>query len=391
MTNTAVFPEDTLRAAIRVQYEGVTDEVVPVADLARPLTAGFVVLSFGLTATQLVRGAMLGTPATPLLIGAWIAVAVAVALVIRSALRSTSAKPFIAGLTVGLAAGAIALDVLSRVPGQTPAVLTAGAATGTAFALLAAAGWPRLAVWSGVVLVAGDIAITLGTQPFGPLMLAGQLLDAFAIVAPAFFWAVLMTAFARVASTRIERARAAFVAREGGFTLGMRASQDLVELDLESESLLRSVALGEEPLPLPQHRAEEAARLASQLRQHLLAARQDSWLAHAIAESPSLHARVALDDPASISAGFEPKARESLVRALWLLVDDSERQHVTVQLSPARRSFDGNWVTATLLLERPVAREPAVLEALSELGQTRLNGRNVTIQVRLGLSNGFST
>lgn len=391
MTVPAGFPEDTLRVAMRGQHERVlADDTLPLADLARPLTPGLIVLALGVAGVQLARSVVLGTVAEPAVAIGWVLVAISVALVIPAALRGTPVGGVTAGYVVGSSLGVLVLDVISGWSSASGVgVLTAGSAVGVALAMLGGAGWPRLAVWVAASLAAVALVLDVVGAGLSPTSFASLVIDVLAICGPAVFWALVAATFKRAAPSRIERARAALVAQQGGFTLGMRASEDLVVLDLESEALLRRVANGEEPIPLPRARAEEAARLASLLRQHLLAARQDSWLAHTIGESPTLSAAVTLHDPSSIAARLEPIARDSLLRALWLLVDESDRQRVQLEFAPAVSS--GRQVTSTLRLrlERPVRRRALAHRTLAQVGTVQFDGGQldeVTASVVIGLS-----
>ena len=101
--------------------------------------------------------------------------------------------------------------------------------------------------------------------------------------------------------------------------VGMRASEELAELDYDAEALLDDVGAGRIALPLPPAAAERAGQLAARLRVRLIEGRTDTWLRHAVTESAYLSRRVTVDDPAGLAGLLGPAQRDGLLLALWLI------------------------------------------------------------------------
>ncbi|SEC03106.1 hypothetical protein SAMN04489806_2413 [Paramicrobacterium humi] len=105
---------------------------------------------------------------------------------------------------------------------------------------------------------------------------------------------------------------------------GLLASERLASLDHEVEQLFEDVASGREPLPLNQDKARRAAELATELRSHLIAGRQNTWLYHAVTESDTLNDVVTIEDPHSSAALLRTDQRDGLLSALWFLVQGAD-------------------------------------------------------------------
>jgi hypothetical protein len=103
----------------------------------------------------------------------------------------------------------------------------------------------------------------------------------------------------------------------------MLASEELARLDLAAEQLLEGVASGATALPLEQKYAQRAASLATELRLHLIEGRRETWLHHAITESEVLGRRVTLSDPGTLAGLLDPRQRDGLFSAIWMLAGES--------------------------------------------------------------------
>jgi hypothetical protein len=111
--------------------------------------------------------------------------------------------------------------------------------------------------------------------------------------------------------------------------VGMRASEELAQLDFDAETLLDDVGSGRIAIPLPPDAAERAGTLAARLRVRLIEGRTDTWLRHAVMESAYLNDRVTVDDPTGCAGLLSQGQRDGLLLALWLLV--AARQKSTAQ------------------------------------------------------------
>ncbi|WP_139417593.1 hypothetical protein [Agromyces laixinhei] len=107
--------------------------------------------------------------------------------------------------------------------------------------------------------------------------------------------------------------------------VGMRASEELAQLDFDAESLLDDVGSGRVALPLPPETAERAGGLAARLRVRLIEGRNDTWLRHAVTESAYLSNRVTVDDPGGLAGLLDHDQRDGLLLALWFLIGEPSK------------------------------------------------------------------
>ncbi|MFB6611492.1 hypothetical protein ACFCVO_14290 [Agromyces sp. NPDC056379] len=107
--------------------------------------------------------------------------------------------------------------------------------------------------------------------------------------------------------------------------VGMRASEELAQLDFDAESLLDDVGSGRIAIPLPAEAAERAGNLAARLRVRLIEGRNDTWLRHAVTESAYLSNRVTVDDPGGLAGVLSSDQRDGLLLALWFLVGEQSK------------------------------------------------------------------
>ncbi|GAA1841197.1 hypothetical protein [Agromyces salentinus] len=169
--------------------------------------------------------------------------------------------------------------------------------------------------------------------------------------------------------------------------VGMRASEELAQLDFDAETLLEDVSAGRIGIPLPPAAAERAGDLAARLRIRLIEGRNDTWLRHAVAESKYLSGRVGVDDPTGLAGPLSPAQREGLLLALWLLVADPAkpsatpasirivcREHVDEHDHAAPHDFDAGpeatIVDLAIEVEGVTRRrvDPATWEAVASVG-----------------------
>ncbi|MFD1721716.1 hypothetical protein [Amnibacterium endophyticum] len=151
--------------------------------------------------------------------------------------------------------------------------------------------------------------------------------DAAAMIAravlPAVVAAWIVHVFRRIVSNELERVLVASTVSAPRFSVGMLASEELARLDLAAEQLLDAVSTGRTRLPLNPAAAQAAAELATELRLHLIEGRRQTWLYHAISESELLGRTVTLSDAESLAGLLDPKQRDGLLQAVWLMLGDS--------------------------------------------------------------------
>jgi hypothetical protein len=186
--------------------------------------------------------------------------------------------------------------------------------------------------------------------------------------------------------------------------VGMRASEELAELDYDAEALLDDVGAGRIALPLPPAAAERAGQLAARLRVRLIEGRTDTWLRHAVTESAYLSRRVTVDDPAGLAGLLAPGQRDGLLLALWLIAGQRRpkpsapplRVLVTCRDRDVEdpdpddmRLFDGTRIAIRLDVSGVIARkvDEATWEALDNVGRhdvlAGLEGFRIDIDCRI--------
>ncbi len=197
-----------------------------------------------------------------------------------------------------------------------------------------------IAAGVGVLALVGvrPLRQVLGTAVvFGALLLIADLLDGnvradslsatFAMlsqaVLPAVIGCFIVRSFRRMVTLELDRVLVQSTVSAPRYAVGMLASEELARLDLAAEQLLEGVSSGRTPLPLDAKVAQTAASLATELRLHLIEGRRETWLYHAVSESELLGPAVTLSDPHSLAGLLDPRQRDGLLSAIWLLVSES--------------------------------------------------------------------
>ena len=201
-------------------------------------------------------------------------------------------------------------------------------------------------------------------------------------VAPPIVAAWIVHVFRRIVSTELERVLVASTTTAPRFSVGMLASEELARLDLAAEQLMDGIASGRTRLPLNPATAQAAAELATELRLHLIEGRRQTWLYHAISESELLGRAVTLSDPESLAGLLDPKQRDGLLQAVWLMLGDSPERsrrssaRVTVEITvgPARPiEGKGRTMHVPIVVQTTgVARgrvDPATWDAMRKVGR----------------------
>lgn len=228
-------------------------------------------------------------------------------------------------LLVGLAAPAW-LDLQATAGlaavGVTPTAAPAIGAVLMPVSTIRSRGLP-VAVACGVALATTVQALmqvaTAGSAVVPVLALAGG------TVLPVALTIAMLSGFSRLVRHEADLSLVQSTVGTARTAVGMRASEELAQLDFDAENLLEDVAAGRIGLPLSDVDAARAGDLAARLRVRLIEGRNDTWLRHAVAESQYLSGRVQVDDPAGLAGPLSAAQREGLLLALWLLVADPSK------------------------------------------------------------------
>ena len=261
---------------------------------------------------------------------AWIALAsvVAIGVVARFISRSLPGWLYVL-LLIGLLVP-LWLDVSATAGmlhhGMTP---TAAAAAGAVLMPVAAIRGPMvpLAAAATISLVLAVEAV-LQVASAGLYMAAGIAVAASAVF-PVLVIALAIRGFRRLVGLELDLSLVQSTVGTPRSAVGMRASEELAQLDFDAETLLDDVGSGRIAIPLPPDAAERAGTLAARLRVRLIEGRTDTWLRHAVMESAYLNDRVTVDDPTGCAGLLSQGQRDGLLLALWLLV--AARQKSTAQ------------------------------------------------------------
>ncbi|WP_395243675.1 hypothetical protein ACGGZK_16330 [Agromyces sp. MMS24-K17] len=207
--------------------------------------------------------------------------------------------------------------------GITPTAAAAASALLMPVAALRATRAPLIASFVvGAVLAADALlqAATAGRWVVPGLVVAGS------AVLPVVLTVIGVDGFRRLVRREVDLSLVQSTVATPRSAVGMRASEELAQLDFDAESLLEDVGSGRIPIPLPPDIAELAGELAARLRVRLIEGRTDTWLRHAVTESAYLSGRVRVDDPLGYAARLSPAQREGLLLALWHIVGDNPRR-----------------------------------------------------------------
>lgn len=330
---------------------------------------------------------------------AWIALAVVVGVgvVSRFATRTLPDWLYVV-LLIGLVAP-VWLDVSATAGlielGITP---TAAAAAGAVLMPVAAIRGTRVPLIAGTV-----IAVVLAVEALVQVPASGRdVVPGIAVAATAVFPLVLVAlatdGFRRLVVRELDLSLVQSTVATSRSAVGMRASEELAQLDFDAETLLDDVGSGRIAIPLPPGAAERAGTLAARLRVRLIEGRNDTWLRHAVAESAYLNGQVTVDDPVGSAGLLAQSQRDGLLLALWLLVAEHPkganapvRVHLACRESADDASPD---VAFDLSIDvSGVARrrvDPATWDAISSVGEhnvvTRTDGFTVDVSCRVAHS-----
>ena len=345
----------------------------------RRLAAGVAAAAGVLVLAHLVHAFMLAPyfPAGRSPWAAWLALAavVCVGVVARVVSRQMPDWLYVV-LLIGLIAP-VWLDTVATAGllqfGVTP---TAGAAAACVLMPIATIRGGRVSV-----VVASAIGAVLAALALAQVATAGPntvtgLVIALSAVLPVVLVVIATRGFRRLVGRELDLSLVQSTVATPRSAVGMRASEELAQLDFDAETLLDDVGSGRLPIPLPADVAEQAGSLAARLRVRLIEGRTDTWLRHAVTESAYLSDKVGLDDPTGSAGVLSQEQRDGLLFALWLLSGSKQRSAaVPVSVRVSSRESDDEAEDApdfTLAVEvTGVARrhvDPATWEALDNVG-----------------------
>ncbi|MFD4422774.1 hypothetical protein ACFWN7_14905 [Agromyces sp. NPDC058484] len=258
---------------------------------------------------------------------AWIALALVVGIGVVARLAGRILPDWLyVLLLIGLLAP-LSLDVFATAGllhhGVTP---TAAAAAGAVLMPVAAVWGTRISLASATV-----IAVVLAAEAVLQVVSAGAFtVVGVAVAASAVFPVLLVTlaisGFRRLVGLELDLSLVQSTIGTPRSAVGMRASEELAQLDFDAETLLDDVGSGRIAIPLPPDAAERAGSLAARLRVRLIEGRTDTWLRHAVTESAYLSERVTVDDPTGCAGLLSQGRRDGLLLALWLLVAERSKR-----------------------------------------------------------------
>ncbi|HEY6800911.1 MAG TPA: hypothetical protein VI121_09725 [Agromyces sp.] len=323
---------------------------------------------------------------------AWVALAVVIGVGVLARLvgRNLPSWLFVvllAGLIVPIWLDVSATAGLLR-DGVTP---TAAAAAGAVLMPVAAVWGTRIAVASAAAIASLLAALALAqTGSAGAYTVVGVAVAASAIF-PVLLVAVAIGGFRRLVGLELDLSLVQSTIGTPRSAVGMRASEELAQLDFDAETLLDDVGSGRIAIPLPPEAAERAGSLAARLRVRLIEGRTDTWLRHAVMESAYLSGLVTVDDPGGCAGLLSQSQRDGLLLALWLLVAERPKNsapQMSVLVRCRERHEDAVDMTAIdLSIEvSGLARrrvDPATWDAIGSVGvntvMTRAEGFRVDI------------
>lgn len=270
--------------------------------------------------------------------------------------------------------------------GVTP---TAAAAAGAVLMPVAAIRGIRIPV-----LVAGAIGLVIAVAALFQVESAGHhtvtgIVVAASTVLPVLIAALAIGGFRRLVRRELDLSLVQSTVATPRTAVGMRASEELAQLDFDAESLLDDVGSGRIAIPLPPEAADRAGTIAARLRVRLIEGRNDTWLRHAVTESAYLSNRVTVDDPGGLAGLLGQAQRDGLLLALWFLVGEQSKgtaelaAHVTCR-EPADASAAE---TPDLLLSIEVtglARrrvDPATWDVLDSVGTHDVEAATETFRI----------
>jgi hypothetical protein len=310
--------------------------------------------------------------------GAWLALAAVVGVGALSRIVSRKLPDWLYVLLLLGLAVPVWLDVAATAGllhiGVTP---TAGAAAGVILMPVAAIRGTRvsltIAILIGLILAAAALVQVEGADHHTVTGLA----VAASAVFPVVMVVLVIEGFRRLVGRELDLSLVQSTVSTPRFAVGMRASEELAQLDFDAETLLDDVGSGRVAIPLPADVAERAGSVAARLRVRLIEGRNDTWLRHAVTESAYLSDRVTVDDPAGLAALLSQEQRDGLLFALWLLSGARQKSastpltvHVTCREIEEGDEAGGNAFRLSIGVNGVARRhvDPATWDAIGSVG-----------------------
>jgi len=327
---------------------------------------------------------------------AWIALGavVGVGVIARSMSRQLPDWLYVV-LLAGLAAP-VWLDVTATAGllanGVTPTAAAAAGAVLMPVAAIRGIAVPAPAAAAIAAVLAVEALVQVGSAKL--YTVAGIAVAASAIF-PILLVALALSGFRRLVGRELDLSLVQSTVATARTAVGMRASEELAQLDFDAETLLDDVGSGRIAIPLPPDAAERAGSLAARLRVRLIEGRTDTWLRHAVTESAYLSDRVTVDDSAGSAGLLSQAQRDGLLLALWLLVADPPKAsgpplhvHVTCREtsdeSAADAAFDMSIDVSGVSRRRA---DPGTWDAIGSVGdhevETGADGFRIDITCRV--------
>jgi hypothetical protein len=327
-----------------------------------------------------------GYPHLAFSIAAWVLLVITALFTQLPALASVRRSALAYPAVLAICAVIVALDIVgcwsADAVGLNPAavigvggVLLTCASTQRARAVLVPTG----------VLCAVLVAVFVSTLGDDPLALGPRAIVVLLAVLPPIVGVRIVRSFRLLVHLEADRAQVQATVSAPGNAVGMLASKELARLDLDAERLLDAVATGSAPLPLDSKSAKAAASIATELRLHLIAGRDKTWLYHAVSESAVLGPVVTVTDSLGLAARLSTAQRDSLLTAIWLFAGDLTRtmQSLRIDLAHAGDESDGRRIAigfhATGVPRKQV--DPAVWQAIGKVGRFTESNRGTTLRV----------
>lgn len=252
---------------------------------------------------------------------AWIALGVVVAVGAVSRMFARQLPDWLYVLLLAGLAVPVWLDVAGTAglleQGITPTAAPAAGAVLMPVAAIRGSRLPMIAASAIAGVLAVEALVQLDTA--GRYVVVGLAVAATAVL-PILLVMLALTGFRRLVGRELDLSLVQSTVGTARSAVGMRASEELAQLDFDAETLLDDVGSGRIAIPVPPDAAERAGSLAARLRVRLIEGRTDTWLRHAVTESAYLSDRVTVDDPTGSAGLLSRSQRDGLLLSLWLLV-----------------------------------------------------------------------
>ncbi|HEU5222692.1 MAG TPA: hypothetical protein VFU07_03325 [Candidatus Lumbricidophila sp.] len=308
-------------------------------------------------------------------VAAWIAFVVILAVGVLSRLLTPRPPTWLYVILLAALAAPVSIDLIftwQLLPlGIIP---TAAPAAGLLLMPIVVLYSPRPPLIVAGVIGTALLAHSLSQAPTAGGNLFAGLTAALTAFFPAYLCAVIATEFVAMVRRELDLTRVQSTTATPETAVGMAASEELVRLDRDAETLLDSVGSGATPLPVPAAVAARAGEIAGALRVRLIEGRNDTWLRHAVSESRYLADRVIVTDLAGSAVRLNAEQRDGLLLALWWLSGEASRKAIEVDVTVGVPDEDQLQLEVTLVITGLTRNrlDAAVIDALDRVGRFRV-------------------